>query len=63
MVDYTEAGLRARQGDLTVAYLNLVDTKLSKINKKLTLITVMVAGFILYKNKNVIKELTNVKGE
>lgn len=62
-MDYTEEGYRARQADLTVAYLNLIDTKLSKINKKLGLLTTIVVGAFLLKNKNTIKNFINVKGE
>ena len=64
MFDYTQEGLRARQGDLAVGYLNLIDTKLEKINRKLTLITLVVVGTTLYKNKEVLKDLKNhLKGE
>lgn len=63
MFDYTQEGLMARQADLTVAYLNLIDTKLAKINRKLTIITLLAIGTILYKNKDVLMELKNMKGE
>lgn len=63
MVDYTQNGFMARQADLTVAYLNLIDTKLAKINRKLTIITLLAVGTVLYKNKDVLMELKNMKGE
>lgn len=63
MFDYTEDGLRARQADLTVAYLNLIDTKLAKINRRLTMLTAIAVGVILYKNKETLKSLKNLKGE
>lgn len=63
MFDYSEDGLRARQADLTVAYLNLIDTKLAKINRKLAIITLLALGTIIYEHKHVLKELKNVKGE
>jgi hypothetical protein len=63
MFDYTEDGYRARQADISVAYLNLIDTKLSKINRKLGLLTVIAAGAFIMKNKKVIKKFINVKGE
>lgn len=64
MFDYTPEGYAARQNDLAVAYLNLIDTKLAKINRKLTLITLVVVGTTLYKNKEVLTDLKNhLKGE
>ena len=63
MFDYTQEGLMARQADLTVAYLNLIDTKLAKINRKLSLITILAVGMVVYKNKDVLMELKNMKGE
>lgn len=71
MFDYTQEGLMARQADLTVAYLNLIDTKLAKINRKLTIITLLAIGTALYKNRrlmrdsynDVLMELKNMKGE
>lgn len=63
MFDYTQEGLMARQADLMVAYLNLVDTKLAKINRKLTIITLLAIGTAIYKNKDVLMELKNMKGE
>lgn len=63
MIDYTEEGFRARQMDLTVGYLNLIDNKLAKIQRRLTVLTVLGVGVLLYKNKKVIKELKKLKGE
>ena len=64
MYDYTPEGFRARQADLTVAYLNLIDSKLAKINRKLTIITMLAIGVAVYKNKDVITaELKKMKGE
>lgn len=63
MYDYTEDGFRARQADLTVAYLNLIDNKLAKINRKLTVITLLALGTVIYEHKHILKELKNMKGE
>lgn len=63
MYDYTPEGLASRQGDIAVSYLYLIDKKLAKINRKLTIITMFTVGAVLIKNKNVLKELKNMKGE
>lgn len=63
MFDYTEEGYRARQADLTVAYLSLIDSKLAKIQRRLTVLMILGAGVMLYKNKRIIKELKKLKGE
>ena len=66
-MDYTTDGIRAVQMDLTVSYLNLIDSKLKKINKNLSRITTMAivaAGVIMYKHRRTVKEkLNNLKGE
>ena len=64
MIDYTEEGLRARQGDIAVAYLNMIDTKLAKLNRRVRTLTVLVAAAIIFKNKQVIiNKVKTMKGE
>lgn len=47
-MDYTPEGIKAHQLELTVAYLNLIDKKLNKANRCLTVLTLTsVAGLYL----------------
>lgn len=63
MFDYTPEGLRQTQSDIALAYLNLMDTKLKKINRKLFILSLLgVAAFVI-KHKDDIKNLINMKGE
>lgn len=63
MFDYTDKGIAARQGDLAVAYLDLIDTKLAKINRKLAIVTLIAVGAVIFKNKDKLIALNNMKGE
>ena len=63
MFDYTPEGIRATQGDLAIAYLNLIDAKLAKINRKLSIIVLLAVGTLVYRNKDAIIAFKNTKGE
>ena len=63
MFDYTPEGLKEMQSDIALAYLNLIDKKLGKIKRRLTVITLVVVATAIYKNKDVIEKINNMKGE
>lgn len=63
MFDYTENGLVARQADIAVAYLDLIDRRVAKMNRKMTLLTLIVSAAIAIKSKDAIISLINMKGE
>ena len=63
MFDYTPEGHAARQADIAVAYLNLIDDKLARINRKLTIAYAIAVGVLLYKNRDRLTALKNMKGE
>lgn len=64
MFDYTPEGIGMTQGDLTVTYLNLIDKKLEKLNKRVRTLTFIVAAAVIFKNKKeIINKIEKLKGE
>ena len=63
MFDYTEQGLMARQADIAVAYLDLIDRKLAKLNRRVKVMTFVIIAAVVIKNKEEILRLKNRKGE
>ena len=62
MHDYTTNGLVLSQMDMANSYLYLIDKKLKKINRNLRLIAFVGVTVSLYKHKDKITELINLKG-
>lgn len=62
MKDYTPEGIRQHQMDLTVGYLNLIDKKLKKTNKRLGIIAGVGLISLMFKVK-AFRELLGMKGE
>lgn len=63
MFNYTQEGLMARQMDIAVSYLDSIDDKLAKLNKRVRLLTVVLGVAIALKHKDKINALKNMKGE
>ena len=63
MFDYTESGLIARQADIAVSYLDLIDHKLAKLNRRVRTLTFIIASAVVIKNKESIINFINRKGE
>ena len=63
MFDYTEQGLMARQADIAVAYLDSIDRKLAKMNRRVKVMTFVIIAAVVIKNKEEILRLKNRKGE
>lgn len=62
MRDYTPEGIMRNQMDLSVAYLNLIDKKLSKMNRRLGLLVAIGVVTLAMKLK-AYEEFTKMKGE
>ena len=62
MYDYTSNGLVVSQMDMANSYLYLIDKKLKKINRSLRFIAALGVTVSLFKYKDKIKELINLKG-
>lgn len=59
-MDYTPEGIKAHQMDLAVGYLNLIDKKLAKANRRLTVLAVAALAVLYFK---VYKKDKETKGE
>ena len=62
MHDYTSTGLVVSQMDMANSYLYLIDKKLKKINRNLRFVAILGVTVSLFKHKDKIKELINLKG-
>ena len=63
MTDYTPEGVVYNQREIAISYLYLMDKKLSKINRKLAILTAVGIAVMLIKHKDDIKALKYTKGE
>lgn len=64
MFDYTPEGHAMRQGDLAIAYLDLIDKKLAKLNRRVGTLVFVMTAIIILKNKEVIlSKIETMKGE
>lgn len=63
MIDYTEKGVVAMQRDIAISYLGLMDDKLAKIKRRVTLLTVIAAASLWFSHKDKILAFKNKKGE
>lgn len=63
MRDYTPEGVMYNQREIALSYLHLMDKKLSKINRKLAILTVLGIAAMALKHKDDIKTLKYTKGE
>jgi hypothetical protein len=62
MHDYTTNGLVVSQMDMANSYLYLIDKKLKKLNRSLRVIAIVGVATMVFKHKDKIKELINLKG-
>jgi hypothetical protein len=64
MFDYTPEGHAIRQGDIAVAYLDLIDKKLAKLNRRVGVLTLAITAAVIFKNKEIIiNKVQYMKGE
>lgn len=62
-MDYTPEGIAQRQNDIAVSQLYLIDKKLQKISRNVGILTFAAVIALIFKHKDKIKDLKNVKGE
>ena len=63
MFDYTPEGVNNYQSNVAISKLYSIDKKLKKINRNLSILTLLGLSITLFINKDKIKELKNLKGE
>lgn len=63
MKDYTPEGIVYNQREIALSYLHLIDKKLSKINRRFTILTILGIAAIIVKHKDSIKTFKYTKGE
>jgi hypothetical protein len=66
-MDYSDAyygNIKNRQMDIAVSQLYLIDNKLKKISRNVTILTLIAVGTVILKNADRIKEtIKTMKGE
>lgn len=62
-MNYTPEGISQYQYDIAVSYLHLIDKKLKKIGRNISILTILGIGLAVYNHKDKLKKLKNMKGE
>lgn len=56
-MDYTPDGIAKHQCDIAVSQLYLIDKKLQKISRNVSVLTALAIGLAIYTHKDKLKEL------